>query len=127
MKIVKWIVQGLLAVAFLGAGFMKLTTPYETLVADPNMGWATDFSATTIKIIGALEVLGAIGLIAPMFVKRFQFLVPVAAICLAIVMVLAAVVHMGRGEPIIPNLVLFALAVLVAYWRGGALRGQAIS
>lgn len=30
------------------------------------MPWVNDFTAGTVKVIGAVEVLGAIGLIAPM-------------------------------------------------------------
>jgi len=58
-----WIVAGLLALAFLGAGAMKLSQPREKLAA--SMGWVNDFSAPMVKTIGALEVLGALGLILP--------------------------------------------------------------
>ncbi len=124
MKIVIWIVQGLLALAFLGSGFLKLTTPYADLAASPGMEWANDFSATQIKIIAILEILGAIGVIVPMFVKRFQLLVPIAAIGLALVMVGAAITHISRGESFVPNIVLFVLAALTAWWRRHLLRGQ---
>ena len=117
MKIVVWVLQALLAIAFLGAGMMKLITPYADLAADPNMGWVEGFSATQIKIIGALEVLGGIGLVLPMIVKRFQYLVPSAAIGLALTMVGAAIVHISRGEPVVPNIVLFVLAAAVAWFR----------
>ena len=46
MNIALWIVQGLLAVAFLMAGGMKLTQPKERLVA--NMAWVEDFSQNTV-------------------------------------------------------------------------------
>ena len=81
------------------------------------MAWAADFSAMQIKVIGTLELLGAIGIMAPMFIKKLQKLVPIAAIGLALVMVGAAVTHIGRGEPIIVNLVLLALCALTAFWR----------
>ncbi len=35
-----WIVQGLLAVAFIGAGSMKLLKSHDVLKADPKMGWS---------------------------------------------------------------------------------------
>jgi hypothetical protein len=59
-----WIVASLLAIAFLGAGAMKLTQPREKLAAS-GMGWTEDFSPGMVKTIGALEVLAAIGLIVP--------------------------------------------------------------
>ena len=63
MNVVLWIIAGLLAVAFLGAGLSKLLQPKEKLAA--TMGWVEDFSPGTIKLIGALEVLAAIGLVLP--------------------------------------------------------------
>lgn len=117
MKIALWIVQGLLAAAFIMGGAMKVMTPYTDLIADPNMGWAKDYSAGFIQFIGISEILGGIGLIVPMFVPRFRFLVPLAAVGLLIVMIAAAVVHIGRGEPIIPNIVLGLLAAFVIWGR----------
>ncbi|RME91818.1 MAG: DoxX family protein, partial [Bacteroidetes bacterium] len=113
---------GLVALAFLFAGTMKLITPYAELTAEPGMAWAKDFSATQIQGIGALEVLGALGLILPILLKKWQFLVPLAAIGLALIMVGAAAVHLGRGEPIIPNIGLFVLAALTAWFRRDLLR-----
>jgi uncharacterized membrane protein len=124
MKILKWVIQGLLALAFLFAGTMKLITPYAELTADPSMAWVQDFSATQIQGIGALEVLGALGLILPFLLKKWRFLVPLAAIGLALTMVGAAVVHLGRGEPIIPNIGLFVLAALTVWFRRDWLPGK---
>ncbi len=117
MKIVKWIVQGFLALSFFaGAGF-RLVSSYEDLQQIEGMGWVNDLSPLQVKIIALLEVLGAIGLIVPMFVRKVKFLVPLAAIGLALTMIGAAILHISRDEPIYVNLWLFALAVLVAYWR----------
>lgn len=122
MKIVNWILQGLLAFAFFAAGAMKLATPYQELAADPAMAWVVDFSATQIKIIASLEILGAIGVFAPLFISsRFAILVPLAAIGLACVMVGATFVHFGNGEPFVINLVLMALALYIAWIRRAAL------
>jgi hypothetical protein len=122
MKVVKWIVQILLAVAFLAAGGTKLFTPYAELMATDGMAWVGDFSSTQIKIIALLEVLGAIGLIVPMFIPKMRMLVPIAAIGLALTMIGAAITHIGRGEPFVPNIVLFLLAVLVFWWRKDLLK-----
>ena len=70
MKVVIWIVQIIVTIAFFGAGITKLITPYEEMRADPNMGWVNDFSALQIQIISILEVLGALGVILPMIVKK---------------------------------------------------------
>ena len=59
MNVFLWIVAGLLAALFLAAGATKLIQPRRNLMANPNMKWTEDFSAPTIKLIGAAEVLGA--------------------------------------------------------------------
>ena len=48
-----------------------------------------------MRIIGVLEVLGAIGLILPALTGILPWLVPTAAAALAVLMVLAAVFHLG--------------------------------
>ncbi len=47
-----WILQGLLAVVFIGSGSMKLFKSHDALKADPKMGWANDFSSGFVKFIG---------------------------------------------------------------------------
>ena len=77
-NILIWSLQSMAALAFIMAGLMKISTPYEELVIADNMGWAEDISAIQIKAIGILEVLGAIGVILPLVLKKFTFLVPIA-------------------------------------------------
>lgn len=117
MIIALWIVQGLLAAAFLMAGGMKLMQPKEKLAE--NMGWVEDFSANTIKGIGLLEVLGAIGLILPWALTIFPILTGLAAVGLVLAMIGAAITHLRRGETqmLVPNVVLGLLAAFVAYGR----------
>ena len=122
MKILKWIVQTLLAIAFLGAGLMKMMTPYQELISNPDMAWANDFSPLYIKSIATLEILRAIGLILPLLLKKMKFFVPLAAIGLGMTMIGAMVVHLGRSEPIVPNVVLLILAVSVVLLRKDLLK-----
>ena len=120
MNVVLWIVAGVLAAAFLASGLMKLAQPKKKIV-DSGMGWAEDFSDGAVKGIGALEVLGALGLILPAVFDVAPVLVPIAAVGLALVMAGAAVVHARRKETpmVVANLVLLALAVFVAWGRFG--------
>ena len=120
MNIALWIVTGLLVVAFLAAGLMKIAQPREKLKA--NLPWVEDFSDGQVKGIGAVEVLGALGLVLPAIGGIAPVLVPVAAVGLAITMVIAAVMHLRRGDgaqSIVAPLVLFALCVFVAWGRFG--------
>jgi uncharacterized membrane protein YphA (DoxX/SURF4 family) len=119
MNVALWIVQIALAAAFVLAGVMKSTQPKEKL--QPNLPWVEDFSIGTIRLIGVAELLGGIGLILPAVTGIAPILTPIAAACLAFVMVLAAVTHIRRKEPsgVVVNAVLFVLAVFVAWGRFG--------
>ena len=120
MNLVLWIIAGLLAAAFAAAGLMKLTQPKAKLAAS-GMAWTEDFSDGQVKGIGAVEVLGAIGLILPAALGIAEILTPLAAAGLALTMVGAAITHLRRGEgSMVPiNVVLGGLAVFVAVMRFG--------
>lgn len=115
MNIASWIVQGLLAIAFVMAGGMKLFTSHAELAE--AMPWVNDVPNWLPKFIGLAEILGAIGLIAPAATRIRPELTTYAAYGLIAVMVLAAIFHLTRSEPIIPNIVLTALAGFVAWVR----------
>jgi uncharacterized membrane protein YphA (DoxX/SURF4 family) len=120
MNVVLWIIAGLLAAAFLVAGGMKLTQPKKKL-AESGLAWVEDFSPGTVKAIGALEVLGALGLILPAVLDIAPILVPIAATGLAVIMLGAIVTHARRREhqAIVINVILLVLAVVVAWGRFG--------
>lgn len=121
MNVIVWIVSGLLAALFLMAGTMKLAKSREQLLADPKLGWAESFSPGMIKLIGAAEVAGALGLILPGAFDIATWLVPAAAIGLAVTMAGAALTHAKRREWSLTGftVVLIALAVVVAVERIG--------
>ncbi|MBB5779095.1 DoxX family protein [Nonomuraea jabiensis] len=120
MNVALWIIAGLLALAFLGAGLMKLSQPKEKLAAS-GLAWTEDFSAGAVKGIGALELLAAIGLVLPAALGIVPALTPLAAAGLVIVMIGAAVTHARRKEyqGIVINAVLLVLAAVVAWGRFG--------
>jgi uncharacterized membrane protein YphA (DoxX/SURF4 family) len=120
VNIALWIVAGLLALAFLAAGGMKLAQPKEKLAAS-GMEWTADFSANTVKLVGALEVLAAIGLILPAALDIVPVLVPLAALGLIALMLGAAITHARRKEyqMIVANVILLILAAVVAWGRFG--------
>jgi uncharacterized membrane protein YphA (DoxX/SURF4 family) len=120
MNLALWIVAIVLAAVFAGSGLMKQFVPKDKLVTS-GQGWAQDFSPTNIRLIGLAEVLGAVGLVLPAAAHTAPILVPLAAVGLALVMAGALVVHARRKEPmnIAVNVVLIALAVVVAWGRFG--------
>lgn len=119
MNTVLWILQSLLALVFLAAGGMKLSQPKEKL--EPTMGWVAGVSASTVRFIGTVEVLGALGLILPAATGIATVLTPLAAVGLGLVMVGAVVTHARRSEPqqIVVNVVLLAIAAVIAWGRFG--------
>lgn len=120
MTIAVWIVSGILAAAYLFVGGTKLLTPRDRLAKNPSMAAAAEaLSATSLKLIGGVEVAGALGLILPWLTGIAPVLTPAAAVGLALLQVGAAVFHGRRGEykqwPV--NGVFFALAVFIAIVR----------
>jgi len=109
-----WIVQSLLALAFLFGGSVKLTVPPDVLYQMVPM--QTEF----VRFIALCETLGAIGLILPSLLRIQPHLTPLAAAGLTIIMTGATVLSPGfTGElasSIMP-LVLGLLAAFVAYGR----------
>lgn len=124
MNVVLWILQGLLAVMFLMAGFMKLSQSKEGLKekGGKRMAWVDSVSTNNIKLIGALEVLAAVGLILPQLMDILPWLTPLAAVGLVLTMIGAIILHVRRGDgtpSIVMNAVLLLLAFVVAYGRLG--------
>ena len=120
MNIALWIIAGLLAAAFLGSGAVKLFQPRDKLVAS-GAGFLEGFSPGSIKAIGALEILAAVGLTLPAALDITPVLVPLAAVGLVVMVVVATIVQLRRHETqaMAANLVLIALAALVAWGRFG--------
>jgi len=120
MNIALWIVAGLLAVGSLAGGALKLILPRARLAAS-GWGWVEDFSAGTVRAIGTLEVLAAVGLILPAVLDIALVLVPVAAVGLALLLTGATVTHLRRHEAkvMVVPLALLALSVFVALGRFG--------
>ena len=117
MKYAVWIVQVLLALVFLSSGFMKLTQPLDALAL--QLAWVGDTPGWLVRFIGVAELLGAIGLIVPAATRIRPELTPLAALGLVVVMALAIIVHLVRGEMLFAfgPLVLLLLAAFVVYAR----------
>jgi uncharacterized membrane protein YphA (DoxX/SURF4 family) len=114
MHVAVWVAQIFLALVFAGAGGAKILIRKDRLRGP--MPWVDDFRQPTVRLIGAAEVLGAIGLVAPAATGIVPVLTRVAAICLALVMVGGFVTHVRRREydRSSSNVVLFAACVFVA-------------
>lgn len=120
MKVILWILQVLLALLFLFAGGTKLIMTAEALTqpVSPNQ---VMLPVSFIRFIGVCEFLGGLGLVLPGLLKTQQYLVPLAAMGLAIIMLGAVVVTaIGGAIPVAAiNVVILLLLLFVAYarWR----------
>jgi len=120
MNVLLWVVQILIGLAFLGAGILKVTKSRAEL--QPTMEWVEDFSAGTVRFIGAAEVLAGLGMLVPSLTGIAPVLSAVAAVGLVLLMAGATITHVRRKE-VVPNVVvtvaLLAMAAFVAWGRFG--------
>ena len=114
MNIVLWILQVLLAAAFLAHGLLLLFPPPE-IAAMMNASLPRWFQL----FLGVAEILAAVGLILPGLTRILPWLVTWAAGGIIIVMVSATIYHVVRGEisSAAITLLLLAMAAFVAYMR----------
>jgi uncharacterized membrane protein YphA (DoxX/SURF4 family) len=113
MNIALWVVQIALALLFLLAGGMKLVLPAEQLASPFPLPGAF------LRFVGACEVLGAIGLVLPMWLRIRPALTPVAAWGLVGLMIGATAITIAGGAlaPALFPLGVGVLAAFVAYGR----------
>lgn len=125
MSIAVWIVSGILAAAYLFSGSNKVLRSRDALKS--TMTYVESLTPRQVKVIGVLELLGAIGLIVPVLtgvlipsLAGVAILTPIAAVCLALLQIGAFSLHVRRGEAKIASVVnglLFLAAVFVAVTR----------
>jgi len=115
MNIALWFVQGLLCVAFLGSGGLKVFAYRKYL---ESVGGKLGLSKGLVTFIGISELAGALGIILPMATGIAPILTTLAAVGLGIIMLLATGFHLKRKEPAYATLALLILAGFVAVGRG---------
>ena len=122
MNIAFWILQGFLAAIFLIAGAIKVIKSKDELKAlgGEKMNWVDSISAVSVKLIGTIEVLAAIGLILPQLTGILPWLVPLAAFGLVLTMIGAVMLHQRRGDgpkAIVQVIILLVMAAFTTYGR----------
>ena len=117
MVLALWVIQVLLALTFSNAASRKLVR--QKGKPSKSMAWREDFSRRTVRLVGVLELLGAVGLVLPALTGVLPWLTPLAAAGLALTMIGAALTHLRRGEyeTILVIAVLMVLTLFVAYGR----------
>jgi uncharacterized membrane protein len=96
MSALLWVLQIVLALAFLPLGVLKVRRSRAQLMRVAP--WVEDFPEAVVTTIGVLEILGALGVVLPGVLGVWPVLVPVAATGLAILMIGAIVELLTRRE-----------------------------
>ena len=115
MVVAYWIVAGLQGLLYLFAGGKKVVQSREKLA--PTMGWVDTVSMPVVRFVGAVEILGVAGLILPPLTGIVPALAIAAAVGFAVLQILAARLHLSRGETkeSTMNVVLIVLAAVTAW------------
>jgi hypothetical protein len=116
-------IQVLLAATFLTAGVMKTTQPKEKLAT--NVPWTAEFSPVVLKVLGAVDLIGALGLALPDAFGFGAVWTPITAIGVVLMMICAVVFHVRRGERFQAGITcsLLLAAAIIAWLRLGPYRG----
>lgn len=119
MNVALWICAGLLAAVALAGGITKSFVPKEKLAVSHGGEWTADASAGFVKTLGILELLAAVGLIAPAVLGLAPVLVAVTATCWVVLMLGAMAAHgrLGQYQLVVLNSAYLALAAFVAWGR----------
>lgn len=117
LNITLWITQGLLAASLIWAASMKLFQPIEKLAL--MWPWAGQVSESFVKFTGIIDLLGGIGIIAPMLFKIKPRLTVIVAWAIVLLMICASVFHILRDEASLigANIAFAMMAVFVAWGR----------
>jgi len=115
MNIALWVAQGFAALVFLLTGALKVVTPKEKLAE--KMHWAATWPPGRIKLLGLTEVAGALGLVLPAALHVALVLVPISAVCLAVLMLGAVQTHRRFHESIVPAIVLVLVCAAITAGR----------
>ncbi|MBR1089883.1 DoxX family protein [Bradyrhizobium manausense] len=117
LRIGLWAAQILIAIAFVGAGLVKLTTPIPQLAA--MMPWAGQYSETFVRSIALVDLAGGIGILLPALTRVLPRLTVLAALGCSVLQLIALVFHLSRGEAEVTplNVVLLALSLFVLWGR----------
>ncbi|MEV6735341.1 MULTISPECIES: DoxX family protein [unclassified Streptomyces] len=114
MNIAYWIVAGLLALFYFYAGTLKVIRSRDQL--RPMMAWVDRMPLPALRALGAVEILGAAGLILPPLTGTAPWLAPAAAVGFVLLQTGAMAVHLtGEDSRITLNVGLTATAAVTVW------------
>ncbi len=116
MTAIIWILKGVITLVFTFTGINKIFLPKAKLLGKGMKG-LIDLDEKQIKGAGLLEVIGVFGLIVPALLNIYPILSAISALCLGLTMIVAGWINYKHRFSIIPNIVIFVICILIAYWE----------
>jgi len=120
MEIALWIVASIVALFYVMAGGMKT---FNTATFVEKAPWAQRMGVARVRVVGVLELLGAVGIVLPQLTGiGAPLLTILAAGCLALVQIVAIGIHLAEKSyaslPINAAMVVLPLFVFFGrlYW-----------
>lgn len=117
MNIALWIAQFFLAFSLFYSGGTKAFVPMDVLAAQwPSIG---ALAPPMVRLLGVIDMLGAIGLIVPAILRIKPALTVIAAWGVVLLMVCAIVFHIQHKETaqVGVNLLFGSIALFIAWGR----------
>jgi putative oxidoreductase len=116
MEGIAWVFSIVLAIFFLVVGYFM---DYRYEKAKEYFAWISDLPEIIVRILGGLQILGAVGLILPMFSDTYAWLTAIAAGALAMLQLMAMAYNTRRHDfdSVWLNGLLAVMLLVVAYAR----------
>lgn len=117
MNTTLWVIQGIVATALTASGVIIMALSKEKLAK--KLSWVNEYSDGMRYFICISKILGAIGLMLPMYLNILPILTPISACFIALFMVFAMRYHFKTKEykDVPATVIFFCLAVFIAYNR----------
>ena len=110
LHIALWIAQIVLAILLL-SGFIMKFLPIEKISV--MMPWTGQVPELVVRLLGVIDLLGAVGLILPALLRIKPQLTSWAALGIIALMLCAIIFHISRGEVSVIGINVFSIIIAV--------------
>lgn len=126
MHVMLWIAQVLLAVLLLSGTIMKFQ-PIEKIAG--MMPWTGELAVWKVRMLGVVDLLGALGLTLPVWLRIKPEVTVWAAYGVVLLMLAAILFHVSRGESDVIGINIFMTlaAGFVAWGRSSSINTDSLS
>lgn len=111
-----WILKLIIGLLFIFTGISKIIVS-KTKLLEKGMKGFINLDQKQIKIVGILELIGAIGLIFPSLINVYNIVSAISALCLGFTMIVAGWINFKLKLSILPNIIIYLICIFIAYWE----------